>query len=159
MKDMIKAQNAAARLKASVDQAPNKKLAWYHHYSMGMVELEKKNYPEAIELFRQGQPLLNADSGEQLLFADGMGTGFYKLDDLDNARLEYEKIISLFLDRLDYGDIYVRSYYWLGKISEKQGNKAEAAGHYRKFLDLWKDADPGQPEVADARRRLGAISK
>jgi tetratricopeptide (TPR) repeat protein len=126
---------------------------------MGMIDLEKKNYAEAIELFKQGQPLLNADSGEQLMFVDAIGTAFYQSGNLNNARLEYEKIISLFLDRLGYGDIYARGYYRLGIIDEQQGKKAEAAEHYRKFLSLWKDADPGLPEVEDARKRLETISK
>jgi cytochrome c-type biogenesis protein CcmH/NrfG len=42
----------------------------------------------------------------------------------------------------------------LGKIHEEQGETAKAIELYEKFLDLWKDADPGIAEVDDARERL-----
>lgn len=42
-----------------------------------------------------------------------------------------------------HGDIYVKSFYMLGKIYEQQDNTALAIEHYQKFLDLWEDADPG----------------
>ncbi len=38
---------------------------------------------------------------------------------------------------------------------EQKGWKGKAIEHYEKFLDLWKDADPGIAEVDDARERLG----
>ena len=34
-----------------------------------------------------------------------------------------------------------------------------AAVEYGKFLEYWKDADPAQPELADARKRLAALEK
>ena len=39
----------------------------------------------------------------------------------------------------------------------KNGNRAKAIEHYEKFLDLWKDADPGIAEVEDARERLAGL--
>ena len=45
----------------------------------------------------------------------------------------------------------------LGKICEQQGQKSKAIEHYEKFLDLWKDADPGIPEVEDAKKQLAAL--
>jgi hypothetical protein len=50
-----------------------------------------------------------------------------------------------------------RSFYRLGVIAEKQGRRDESAGFFRKFLDLWKDADAGLPEVEDARKRLAGL--
>jgi len=40
----------------------------------------------------------------------------------------------------------------VGKIYEQKGNKA--IEHYEKFLEIWKDADPGIAEVEDAKKRL-----
>jgi tetratricopeptide (TPR) repeat protein len=158
MNSLPRAQDTAAKLKAALDQAPNKKLYWNYHYLMGMIDLEKKNYAGALELFKLGLPLMNADAEEHLLFADAKGTAFYQLGDLSSALQEYEKIISLGIGRLSYGDVYAKAYFQLGKISKQQGKKAEAAEHYRKFLELWKNADPGRPEVTDARKRLSALS-
>jgi serine/threonine protein kinase/tetratricopeptide (TPR) repeat protein len=156
-RSVARAQDVAARLKAAVDQAPNKKHAWYYHFLTGMIELAKKNYSGAVELLKLGRPLLNTDAEECFLFADALGTAFYGTGDLENARQEYERISSLGTGRLSYGDIYPRSYYWLAKISEKQGKRPEAEEYYRKFLELWKNADPGRPEVEDAKRRLAGL--
>jgi len=38
-----------------------------------------------------------------------------------------------------------------------KGNKAKAIEHYEKFLTLWKDADPGIPEVEDAKKRVAGL--
>jgi len=45
----------------------------------------------------------------------------------------------------------------LGKIYEEKGLKGKAIKHYEKFLDLWKNADPGIAEVGDAKKRLAGL--
>ena len=39
----------------------------------------------------------------------------------------------------------------------KENNTAKAIEHYEKFLDLWKDVDPGIAKVDDARERLAGL--
>ena len=74
--------------------------------------------------------------------------------DLDKAKNEYERMISLNSGRHDYGDVYARSFIKLGKIYERKGWEGKAIEHYEKFLDLWKNADPGISDVEDAKKRL-----
>jgi len=45
----------------------------------------------------------------------------------------------------------------LGRIAEQRGEKSKAVDYYTKFLNLWKDADPGWPEVPDAQKRLAVL--
>jgi tetratricopeptide (TPR) repeat protein len=47
--------------------------------------------------------------------------------------------------------------YYVAQLYEKQGNKAKAVEHYTKALERWKDADPGLPEVEDAKKRLAGL--
>lgn len=47
--------------------------------------------------------------------------------------------------------------YNIAKIYDKMGDKARAIEYYQKFLDLWKNADPGISEVEDAKKHLAAL--
>ncbi|HLF19442.1 MAG TPA: protein kinase [Bacteroidota bacterium] len=52
---------------------------------------------------------------------------------------------------------YPRSFYMLGKIYEKKGDKKLAVENFEKFLNLWKDADKDLPELIDAKSRLAKL--
>jgi eukaryotic-like serine/threonine-protein kinase len=90
-------------------------------------------------------------------FIDTLAEAYLRAGDRTKAREQYERITTLTTGRLSYGDIFARCFYHLGRIDEELGDKARARGNYQKFLDLWKNADPGLPEVADAHTRLAAL--
>ena len=46
---------------------------------------------------------------------------------------------------------------WRGRMLERLGRAAEAAAAYREFLRLWKDADPGTPEIDEAKAALARL--
>jgi tetratricopeptide (TPR) repeat protein len=102
-------------------------------------------------------PFHNNWNDEQAFFIDPLAQAYYEAGEMDKARETYNRINRLTLGRLWWGDIYVKSFYMLGKIWEQKGDAAKAIEHYEKFLDLWKDADPGLVEMDDARERLAGL--
>jgi len=155
MKSKEDAQRTADELKHMIEEGMNKKAIRLHHHLMGMIELEAGNFSKAIEYFKDALSLLS--SGPLTKRADFIGSlalAYYKAGNLEKARQEYESIASLTTGRDGKGDIYAKSFYMLGKIYEQKGDKLKAKKHYQKFLDLWKNADLGIPEVEDAKKRL-----
>jgi tetratricopeptide (TPR) repeat protein len=88
-----------------------------------------------------------------------LGEAYFKSGEFEKARAEFDAISRVIYDRTFCGDLWAKSYYWLGQIAEKQGKKSGAVANYQRFLDLWKDADPDRPEPADARMRLARLQK
>ncbi|MGH9461893.1 MAG: hypothetical protein ACRD1X_11785 [Vicinamibacteria bacterium] len=42
------------------------------------------------------------------------------------------------------------------RLLHQAGNREGARAEYRRFLDLWKNADPDLPELAEARNYVGS---
>jgi len=89
--------------------------------------------------------------------ADLLARAYVRAGDLRKGAAEYERILTFNPDSPDRRLINPLFYYRVAKLYEQQGQKAKARARYERFLELWKDADPGQAEVDDTRARLAAL--
>jgi serine/threonine protein kinase/Tfp pilus assembly protein PilF len=159
MKSDAEAKKLAAQLKEMIDNGIDKKAIKFYYHLMGEIERAGGNYSVAIEYFEKARSLEGyGPLTKRLDFANSLALTYYEAGDLENARDQYEEITTFTSTRLQYGDIYAKSFYMLGKICEEQGDAAKAIEYYEKFLDLWKDADPGIAEMEDARVKLANLT-
>ena len=139
----------------------------FHGYNrvLGEVLLAEKSYDKAISAFKEvtqmKMPRLylvqsiisyNFDATKTLL-----AQAYKEKGDLDQAIEVYEQLTDSDPENRDGRLIYPENYYELARLYEMKGLKNKAIEHYEKFLDLWKDADPGIAEVEDARKRLAGL--
>jgi tetratricopeptide (TPR) repeat protein len=157
----VAAEEVVKELTDLVEAGMNRKYKRFYNHLMGSLEIKRGNLSEALSYFEDAIASLayqhNPNLDLHALFYDPVALVYLRLEEFGKAIEWYKKIISLTTGRLYFGDIYAKSFYMLGIIYEQQGNKTKAIDHYEKFLDLWKDADPGIAEVDDARERLAEL--
>ena len=154
------AKKTADAMKALIDQDTNKKAVRYWDLLAGRMMIDNKDYSGATDRLEKAEALLPFQyffDNDQVLFMDALALAYFKQGDLDKARKECEKISQLTVGAFYYGDIFAKNFYRLGMICEKQGDKVKAKENYQKFLNLWQDADPGRPEIEDAKKRLASL--
>lgn len=112
-----------------------------------------------------------ADALAALRATPQRGTEFWLLPELgasydgagqpDSAIAVYERFLSArWLRRIDADGWHrPRILFRLGELYEQRADQARAADYYSQFAELWRGADPDlQPRVAEARRRLAALT-
>jgi tetratricopeptide (TPR) repeat protein len=157
------ARKAAGEIKRLVEAGLHKKRIRHYHFLTGLIQLKGRDYPEAVKSFESAVSLLPSpfrwDESDAGYFKYYLGLAYLDSGDLARARDEFSGVVGLIPGRIDFGEFYARSIYRLGLVFERQGHKAKALENFEKFLDLWKDADPGQPEVEEARKRLAGLKQ
>ncbi len=171
--DLKEGQFDSARSKLDIIQShlpditSNKDMAeFYHDFLLGELLLAEDSVEEAISTSKEASSIGAYSSMyvSNLLphnfpfERDTLARAYLKVGDIDKAIVEYERLITFDPNTLERSLIHPRYYYKLGKLYEQKGQKAKAIEHYEKFLDLWKDADPGIFEVEDARKRLMGLT-
>jgi serine/threonine protein kinase/Tfp pilus assembly protein PilF len=163
MKEIAEASKIAEDIRKLAQASLNRKLMRYHLHLLGLIELEKKNYSQAIGHLTEAVDSLYAPDENfpqiHAWFISSLAKAHYAAGNLSKAQQEYTNVTSLNLGRMGSGDLYALSLYTQGEIAGKLGQKAKAIECYQKFLDLWKDADPGLPEVEDARKALAGLNQ
>ena len=88
---------------------------------------------------------------------DVLARAYAAKGDIDRAITEYKRLLTFDPESKDRRLMNPRYEYRLAKLLEKDGKPTEALEHYRIVLQYWKDADPGLPELIDAKARVAAL--
>jgi serine/threonine protein kinase/Flp pilus assembly protein TadD len=165
MNSLGDARRTADELRQQIERGLNRKEIRFYHHLKGMIELAGDNFDQAIDFFNEAISLLPHQyyrhpwlvGNDRALFLNSLAQTYYRAENFDEAQEEFGKIHPLTAGRFEYGDIFAKSYYMLGKIFEKREWDQLARQNYQDFLELWRNADPSFPEIEDARSRLASI--
>ena len=129
----------------------------------GKIECERGNVSDGITWLRKAADALgyethgNSVPTNHVRFLDPLANAYYRAGDFDKAIEVYDQIADLTFGRWENGDLYVKSFYMLGKIYEQKGDTAKAIDSYEKFIHFWKNADLGLEEIKYTLSRLDNI--
>ncbi len=157
---LAEARETAERIRKTVEKSGYLRLRRCYLHLKGALALAEGRPDEAVMDLRAALALMPAEyilPDDRILCLDMLATGLERLGEPAAALETLRSLQGLALGRLLWGDVYALSYCRSGALLEKAGDVRGARESYQKFLDLWKDADPGLADVEGARRRLAAM--
>jgi tetratricopeptide (TPR) repeat protein/predicted Ser/Thr protein kinase len=154
--NIAKAEEVARTLKKRIEEKGPIQMFEYWAV-LGDIELAKGNKTAAVDYYKRADKEANYP---YFWLRYLLARAYLESGNLSDAVSVLEKALSRY-DGIRAGEAFKgpMAYYLLGLAYEKSGGKDKAIEKYKEFLDIWKNADPGIPEVADAKERLKKLKK
>jgi tetratricopeptide (TPR) repeat protein len=150
---LARAEEILASLKKDI--IDNKLPMCGYNYGRGALEFAQKNYDSAAVYFKKLYDL-NSMFPFGFMYAKSLTmAGKY-----EEAIEEFEKLLKIYDInwRLCLGNMSNELHYYLGLAYENTGQYDIAVKHYKIFLDILKNADPGIELIEDAKKRISKIA-
>jgi tetratricopeptide (TPR) repeat protein len=150
--EIAEAEEVARALKKDIEREDTSLVFGYRRV-VGAIELAKGNAELAVTYLEKAaeKPLFFPLFWVRFLLAKA----YMESGALGDAVAELEQALSRYDDsRADYPIWTVKAHYLLGLAYEKSGWNKKAIEQYKEFLEIWRDADPGIPEMEEAKERL-----
>jgi len=147
--DFEKAEEEAKALKRDIEEKDQAAIYRYW-WTVGCIEFARGNLEESVTHFEKA-----AQGSRSFSMLYLLARAYLEAGRLGEAVAEFEKALSACDESRAWNAIWaVKAHYLLGLAYEKSGWNKKAIEQYEEFLEIWKDADPGIPEVEDAKERL-----
>jgi len=147
--DFEKAEEIAEVLKKDIEEKDQTEMDNYW-WTVGYIELARGKFEASITNFEKA-----AQANQGFWVRYPLARAYLETGRLGEAVAEFEKALSRYDESRAWNTISaVKAYYLLGLAYEKSGWNNKAIEKYEEFLDIWKNADPGIPEVEDAKERV-----
>ncbi|HJS73737.1 MAG TPA: hypothetical protein VJ921_05580, partial [Vicinamibacteria bacterium] len=164
--DLSRAKESLAEL-GEIHDPRNPGEKWWYHLLLGELALASGDPRAAYASFTQGEPRhklpfnvtkLLENIGGSLIFRDGVARARASAGDRRAAIEIYRELLRPDIGQKWTAVLEPRFHLEVARLASLEGDAAEALKHYQRFLELWADADPATPELAEVRRFLAGTS-
>jgi len=162
------AKSRLAEIKSLLPEATpvsKDQITFYYDLLHGEVLLAEDSLENAIAVCEKTSPLEIPPMSAEIIalynvpfLKDVLARAYRQKGKLDYAIAEYERLVTFDPNHKDLRLIHPKYHYRLAKLYEEKGWASKATEQYENFLEFWKEADKGLPEVTDAKARLARLS-
>lgn len=149
-------QGLAEQFQALASSAPTGRVRRSYDFFRGLVELDAGRPAEAVKILDKAVASIVRRDGldvNDFVFRSYLASAKEQAGDLKGAAEILRRLLETPGDRLDFDGAFAKAVLGLARLEDRLGRRAAARAGYGRFLELWKDADPGRPEVAEAQTR------